>query len=83
MIGLVASTCAMTTMAAPSFDHKKSSAPHHQINKKHQPHKHAMNRGPQHKSPNHHFNKNDHRSSFQHNMKHGNGPQHRQPPKHH
>jgi len=69
MIGLIASTCAITTMAAP-HDHKKQPAPH-QINKKPLPHKHVtqQNMKPAHQS--NHFNKthyknNQHSAQNQH-----------------
>lgn len=54
MIGIVTSACAMTTMAAPSFDHQKTSAPH-QMNKKPMP--------PKHNSQPSHFNQKDHKGS--------------------
>lgn len=47
MIGLIAATATMSAMAAPSFDHKHSPAPHH-FNKKPMPPKHGLHHGPQH-----------------------------------
>lgn len=83
MIGIVTSACAMTTMAAPSFDHKNShTAPTHQMNNKHQPSKHGMNQGPQHKASYQHFDNKNHKTHFQKNMKHAPDSKHKQPPRH-
>lgn len=77
MIGIVTSVCAMSTMAAPSFDHNKQDS-------------HRFDQKPmQHKAPNHHngssnhFAKNDRRDAQHFNNKndhYNNGPKHKAPP---
>lgn len=62
MVGIVASACAMTTMAAPSFDHRAGPAPH-QMDKKPMPPKHGMNQGSKFNSKQNHFNQNNHKGS--------------------
>ena len=81
MIGLIAATATMSAMAAPSFDHKHSPAPHH-FNKKPMPPKHDLHHGSQHQVPAHHFKKVGHKAPFHHDMKHNAGPHHKMPPKH-
>lgn len=89
MVGIVASACAMTTMAAPSFDHRAGPAPH-QMDKKPMPPKPRFE---QHNGPNSHFNKNndrrdmnkhfdnrDHHPKFKKDLKRDHGPDRKAPP---
>ena len=82
MIGIVTSVCAMSTMAAPSFDHNKQNS--HRFDKKPMQHKASNN----HNRSSNHFGNNDRRDGKHFNNKndhHNNGPKHKihpMPPKH-
>lgn len=67
VIGLMAASFTMTTMAAPAQDHKKLPQKHH-IDKKPQPPKHIVKKGSDHKVPPKHIVKK--------------GSDHKVPPKH-
>lgn len=81
LVGLMATSFTMTTMAAPVQDHKQPPAQHH-IDKKPQPPKHDMKRGPDHKAPLKHDMKrgSDHKAPLKHDIK-DNHPEHKLPPK--
>ena len=70
LIGLVAATFTMTTMAAPSHDYKHSSSKHH------------VNRGPIHKAPvKHHVNYgSSHKAPAKHHVNYGSS--HKSPMQH-
>ena len=82
MVGIIASTCAMTTMAAPSFDHRDPPKPH-KVDKKPMPPKAGFHKYNHHDQRNNqHFkNQKDHKGFLNANDRHDkNGPHHKMPP---
>lgn len=82
LVGLVAASFTMTTMAAPVQDHKHPPAKHH-IDKKPQPPKHDSRKGSDHKAAFKHNVKKDpaHKTPFKHNVNNGH-PDHKTPNRH-
>lgn len=82
MIGIVTTTCAMTTMAAPSFEHNRQDT--HRFDKKSMPHVSNLN---QHQFANAHdrrdmnrFDDRDHRGFFNKNDRHNDRFDRKAPP---
>lgn len=76
MIGVFSSVCAMSTMAAPTNDHRHVAAPH-QIAKKPMPKPYAH-----HQTMNKKFQQRDHKFNHKTFDHHGQGPQYKQPLNH-
>lgn len=85
MIGIVTSVCAMSTMAAPSFDHNKQNS--HHFDQKPMPSKSGFNHNSSAKHFGNHdrrdmkrFDDRDHRGFFNKNDRHNDGFDRKAPP---